>query len=59
MRELRKAKGMTQEALAEKAKLHWTYVGGIERGEREPAFTAIGKLASALGVSLSELFRGI
>ena len=57
VRELRKAKGFSQEELAHRAGMHYTYVGGIERGERNPALVNIGALASALGVSLAELFR--
>jgi len=56
VRELRKARGFSQEELAHRAGLHYTYVGGIERGERNPALINIGNLASALGVSLAELF---
>jgi transcriptional regulator with XRE-family HTH domain len=36
--------------------MHWTYLGGIERGERNPALINIGRLAAALGVSIAELF---
>jgi transcriptional regulator with XRE-family HTH domain len=55
LRELRTAKGYSQEQLAEKATLHWTYIGGIERGERNPTLINIEKLAIALDISLPEL----
>ena len=56
VRELRKARGFSQEELAHRAGMHYTYVGGIERGERTPALINIGALAAALGVPLAELF---
>ena len=55
LRELRTAKGYSQEQLAEMAALHWTYIGGIERGERNPTLINIEKLARALDVALPEL----
>jgi transcriptional regulator with XRE-family HTH domain len=59
IRELRTIKGLSQEDLADLAGLHRTYVGGIERGERNVAFLNIVKLAKALEVSLSDLMKGI
>jgi transcriptional regulator with XRE-family HTH domain len=56
IRELRKAKGLSQEELAFRAKIHRTYLGSIERGERNPALKNIAAIAKALGVSISELF---
>jgi transcriptional regulator with XRE-family HTH domain len=56
VRELRHNLGISQEELAHRAGLHWTYVGGIERGERNPALVNIGRLARALGTSLADLF---
>jgi transcriptional regulator with XRE-family HTH domain len=56
VRELRHRLDLSQEELAERAGLHWTYVGGIERGERNPALVNIGKLARALRVSLAEFW---
>ena len=56
MRALRLAKGLSQEEFAFKAGVHRTYMGGIERGERNPALKNIAAIASALGISLSELF---
>ena len=59
VRELRKARGLSQEELAHRAGLHYTYVGGIERGERNPALVNIGRIAAALKVPLAELFSGL
>lgn len=56
VRELRKARSLTQEVLADQVDLHVTYVGGIERGERNPSLVNIARIASALNVSLAELF---
>ena len=50
---------MTQENLAEVAGLDRSYIGGVERGERNPALTAIFRLASALRVAPGDLFEGI
>lgn len=44
-------------ALANKAGLDRTYIGGVERGERNIALKNIEKMAKALGVSLDELFK--
>jgi CheY-like chemotaxis protein len=51
--------GMSQEALAERADLHRTYVTDIERGSRNLTLESISKLAAALGVSISELFQNV
>lgn len=50
------AKGLSQEELAFKAGMHRTYLGGIERGERNPSLKNITAIAEALGVTLSDLF---
>ena len=56
VRELRETKGLSQEELAFKVGVHRTYLGGIERGERNPSLKNIDLIAKALGVSLAELF---
>lgn len=56
VRGLRLSAGLTQEELAHRAGMHWTYLGGIERGERNPSLLNICRLASALGVAPSNLF---
>lgn len=56
VRELRLAIGLSQEELAFKSGMHRTYLGGIERGERNPSLKNIAAIAKALGVTLSQLF---
>ncbi|MEW6532214.1 MAG: helix-turn-helix transcriptional regulator [Thermodesulfobacteriota bacterium] len=55
MRRLRRQKGWSQERLADEAGLHRTYVGAIERTERNVSIDNIDRLASALSVSIAEL----
>jgi transcriptional regulator with XRE-family HTH domain len=59
IRALRHELNISQEKLAEMTDLHRTYIGGIERGERNPSLENINKIASALQVTLSKLFEGI
>lgn len=59
VRARRERKGMSQEQLAERAGLHRTYVGAIERGERNVSLKNILRLARALGTRGSELLEGI
>ena len=56
VRELRLARGLSQKELAFRAGIHRTYLGGIERRERNPSLRNISAVAEALGVTLSELF---
>jgi transcriptional regulator with XRE-family HTH domain len=51
--------GVSQEEFADICSLDRTYVGGIERGERNLALLNIEKIANAFRVSISELFRGV
>jgi transcriptional regulator with XRE-family HTH domain len=55
LRRLRSDAGLSQEGLADKAELHRTFVGAVERCERNISIDNIGKLASALGVPASLL----
>ena len=56
IRQLRKAKNLSQEQLAELTGLHRNYIGMVERGERNPALVNIEIFANAFDLSLSELF---
>lgn len=56
VRKLRKMRGYSQEELAHKAGMHRTYVGMIERGEKNITLVNIEKLAIALELKLHELF---
>jgi transcriptional regulator with XRE-family HTH domain len=51
--------GVSQEEFADICGMDRTYIGGIERGERNVALVNIEKIAKALKISLPELFRGV
>ncbi len=55
IRELRTARGMTQAALAERCELHRTFIGSVERGERNVSILNLHLIARALRVPLTEL----
>lgn len=57
LRELRKAHGYSQEGFALTVELDRTYIGGIERGERNPGLKTILRIAEALNVPPSDLFN--
>ncbi|ODU00506.1 MAG: transcriptional regulator [Planctomycetes bacterium SCN 63-9] len=56
IRQLRTDRGWSQEAFADLAGIHRTYVGSVERGEQNLSLVNIERLAATLGLSLSELF---
>lgn len=55
LREVREEAGISQEKLAELAKLHRTYVSSVERGKNNISLVNIERLAAALGVTMGEL----
>jgi transcriptional regulator with XRE-family HTH domain len=54
--DVRRERGLTQEELGHRTGVHRNYIGGIERGERNPTVETIAVLADELEVSLGELF---
>jgi len=59
IRKRRQAKTLSQEALAEVADFDRTYISLLERGERNPSFTNLCRVAAALDTTPSELLKGI
>jgi len=57
VRRLRQQKGLTQEKLAFEAKIDLTYMGGIERGKRNPSLLVMARIADALSVPLPRLLE--
>jgi transcriptional regulator with XRE-family HTH domain len=57
IRALRRARGMTQEALAERAEIEVRHLSELENARRTPSFALIVRLADELGVEAFELFR--
>ncbi|WP_310551108.1 helix-turn-helix domain-containing protein [Paenibacillus glufosinatiresistens] len=56
IRDLRKQKGLSQEQLAEKAGFHFSYIGGVERAEKNITLVNLLKIADALDVQIMDLF---
>ncbi len=56
IRKARLSQNLTQEDLADKASLHSTYIGQIERGLRNPSLVNIHKIKKALGVNINAIF---
>jgi len=59
VRKLRKIKKWSQEKMAEASGMHWTYIGQVERGERNLTLQSIQAIAKAFNIKISELFRGV
>jgi transcriptional regulator with XRE-family HTH domain len=59
LRTLRSKTGLSQEAFADMCGLDRTYISGIERGRRNPSLRNLAKIARALNLSISELFKGV
>ncbi len=57
LRKVRNEKGWSQEELAERAKVHRTYIGMLERGEKNITLLNLRKISKALGVNASELVK--
>ena len=55
LRQLRQDKGWSQEAFADEAGVHRTYISDLERGARNPTIMVVDKLATALGVTPGQL----
>ncbi len=59
IRSYRLANGMSQEELASKAGLHRTYIGMVERGEKNITITKLAQIAKAIPIKLSELLKDL
>lgn len=57
IRELRKSRGLSQESLADLAELDRSYIGGVERGDRNISLNNIQKLSIALNVNITDFFK--
>lgn len=57
IRELRKEKRVSQVKLAERAGLHVSYVSGLEKGARNPTWTALTAISAALRISVAEVAK--
>lgn len=58
IRAVRKAAGVTQRELAERLGIFYQQISQYERGERNPKYETVEKIADALGISVEELIRG-
>lgn len=56
LRALRLAAGLTQEKLAERAELHTTYIGQVERGEKNLTIESLSRLCGGLDITLAQFF---
>jgi transcriptional regulator with XRE-family HTH domain len=56
IRDLRKQRGLSQEKLGWKAELHFTYIGAVERGEKNCSISTLQKIAKGLDININDLF---
>jgi len=59
IRSTRKAQGLTQEGLAERANIDRSHMGFIEQGRRQPTISTLAKICQVLHLSLEQLFRDL
>jgi transcriptional regulator with XRE-family HTH domain len=59
IRQLRKEREWSQEDLAAASGMHWTYIGQVERGERNLTLQSIRAIAKALNLKMAELLAGV
>jgi transcriptional regulator with XRE-family HTH domain len=59
LRRLREQTGKSQDTLANDSGLHRTYVGAVERGERNPTFLTLSRYASGLGLTVADLMADL
>ena len=59
VRERRKGLGLSQEALADRCAVHWTFLGQVERGRRNLSLHNLLKIADGLGLDPGELVAGL
>ncbi len=59
MRQLREQRGYSQESFVDACGLHRTYIGSVERGERNLTLSSLRTIAKTLKVTMSELLKGI
>ena len=59
IRQMRKARGLTQESLADKAGIDRSYVGGVERGERNLTFSMLCQICEAMSCDVAALTVGL
>lgn len=57
LQNLRREKGLSQEELAHRAKIHQTYLSGVERGRRNPTAVVMQRIAEALDADIEDLAR--
>lgn len=57
IKKIRNLQNISQEQLAEKAHMHRTYIGMLERGEKNATLTTLFKLSEALNISICEIFK--